>query len=89
LENEVSKVLKEISTTVGEYKNAAGETKKRYLRIGSIIETKSGPMLKIDSIPLKEGGWDGWAYINDPKKPDDAPQPKKSSGFDDLEDLPF
>lgn len=86
----MSKVLKEINTTVGEYKNAAGETKKRYLRIGSIIETKSGPMLKIDSIPLKEGGWDGWAYINDPKKSDEAPKPKKSSGFDDIDsDTPF
>jgi len=24
-------------------------------------------MLKLDVIPLKEGGWDGWAYLNDPK----------------------
>ncbi|NBO76763.1 MAG: hypothetical protein EBV28_07115, partial [Betaproteobacteria bacterium] len=44
----------------GTYQNAAGETKKRYQRIGSIIETKSGEMLKLDVIPLKEGGWDGW-----------------------------
>lgn len=88
----MSKVLKEISTIVGEYKNASGEVKKRYLRIGSIIETRNGAMLKLDTIPLKEGGWDGWAYINDPKgdgKPESKQGPKKSSGFEDLEDLPF
>jgi hypothetical protein len=85
----MSKVLKEISTIVGEYKNAQGEVRKRYLRIGSIIETKNGPMLKLDSVPLKEGGWDGWAYLNDPKKTDEAPRGKKGSGFDDLEDVPF
>ena len=86
----MSKVLKEVNTIVGEYKNAQGETKKRYLRIGSIIETRNGPMLKLDSVPLKEGGWDGWAYLNDPKKGDEAPKGKKGSGFDDLsEDVPF
>lgn len=85
----MSKVLKEVNTIVGEYKNAQGETKKRYLRIGSIIETRNGAMLKLDSVPLKEGGWDGWAYLNDPKKGDEAPKGKKSSGLDDLEDLPF
>jgi hypothetical protein len=85
----MSKVLKEINTIIGEYKNASGEVKKRYSRIGSIIETRNGPMLKIDAIPLKEGGWDGWAYINDPKKTDEAPRSKKS-GFDDMpSDLPF
>lgn len=88
----MSKVLKEISTIVGEYKNAAGEVKKRYLRIGSIIETRNGSMLKLDTIPLKEGGWDGWAYINDPRpnaKPDAEQGSKKSSGVEDLDDLPF
>ncbi len=85
----MSKVLKEINTITGEYKNAQGEVKKRYSRIGSIIETRNGPMLKIDAIPLKEGGWDGWAYINDPKKTDEAPRGKKS-GFDDMDsDVPF
>ena len=53
----MSKVSKEISCIVGEYRNSEGQTKKRYQRIGSIIETKNGPMLKLDSIPLREGGW--------------------------------
>lgn len=63
----MSKVLKEISVITGSYTNAEGMKKNRYTRIGSVIETKSGSMLKLDCVPLKEGGWDGWAYLNDPK----------------------
>jgi len=80
----MSKVIKEISCIVGEYTNSRNERKKRYQRIGSIIETKNGPMLKIDAIPLKEGGWDGWAYINDPRPKDDQRQQPQGSGFDDM-----
>ena len=82
----MSKVSKEISCIVGEYKNAQNQVKKRYQRIGSIIETKNGPMLKIDVIPLREGGWDGWAYINDPKVQDE--RQARSAAFDDT-DIPF
>jgi len=63
----VSKVLSEITVITGTYRNASGQDKKRYQRIGSVIDTKNGPMLKLDVIPLKEGGWDGWAYINEPR----------------------
>ena len=65
----MAKTLKEVVAIVGTYQNAAGETKKRYQRIGSIIETKSGEMLKLDVIPIKD--WDGWAYLNDPKPKDE------------------
>jgi len=85
----MSKVLKEISCVTGEYKNAQGEVKKRYNRIGLIIETKNGPMLKIDSIPLKEGGWDGWAYINDPKKEDAQARPVRQPKPDFNDDVDF
>jgi len=71
----MSKLKKEISTIVGNYTNAQGQQKNRYQRIGSIIETKNGDMLKLDVIPLRDGGWDGWAYLNDPKP--------KDLGFDD------
>ena len=77
------KIIKEISCITGEYNNASGERKKRYQRIGSIIETKNGPMLKMDAIPLREGGWDGWAYINDPK-PKDGYQNLPKDNEDDL-----
>jgi hypothetical protein len=80
----MAKVSKEISCIVGEYTNAQGQAKKRYQRIGSIIETKNGPMLKLDNIPLREGGWDGWAYINDPR-----PQVERKSVAFENDDMPF
>ena len=85
----MSKIKKEISCIVGTYTNKDGQSKNRYQRIGSIIETKNGEMLKIDSIPMKEGGWDGWAYINDPRPQEERAKPQ-SRGFDDMDqDIPF
>jgi hypothetical protein len=82
----MSKVKKELSAIVGKYTNAQGQEKNRYQRIGSIIDTKNGDMLKLDVIPLKDGGWDGWAYINDPK-----PKETKYEGLpkDEEDDIPF
>ena len=90
----MAKLINEITVITGTYTNAQGQQKNRYQRIGSIIETKNGPMLKIDVMPLKEGGWDGWAYINEPRERDDQPQQRgrqtpQGSGFDDMNyDLP-
>ena len=76
-------IVKEISCVVGTYTNAQGEKKNRYQRIGSIIQGQRGDMLKLDVIPLKEGGWDGWAYLNDPK-------PKEQfQGLPADDDVPF
>lgn len=87
----MAKIINEITVITGTYTNAKGEKKNRYQRIGSIIETKNGPMLKIDVVPLKEGGWDGWAYINEPREREDQTQRQapRNSGFDDMDnDLP-
>jgi len=85
----MSKVLEEITVIVGQYTNKDGQKKNRYQRIGSIIETKNGPMLKLDVVPLIEGGWNGWAYINKPYV-ENKEQAKGSSGFDDMpDDMPF
>lgn len=83
----MSKVVKEISCIVGQYTNAQGEQKNRYQRIGSVINTKNGEMLKLDVIPLREGGWDGWAYMNDPKPREDTPPRPAPSSFPD-DDIP-
>jgi hypothetical protein len=80
----MSKTLKEITIISGKYTNKEGQEKSRYQRIGSMIETKNGPMLKIDSIPVMEGGWSGWAYLSDPKPRDGAPQQSRGSDFDDV-----
>jgi len=77
-------ITKEITCIVGIYTNEDGQEKKRY-HIGSIISTENGEMIKLDVIPLKEGGWTRWAYLNDP-------QPKeKFAGLpqDNPEDSPF
>jgi hypothetical protein len=83
----MSKVKKEIICVVGTYTNKDGQERKRYQRIGSIIETRNGEMIKLDVIPLVQGGWDGWAYINDPK-----PKEEKYQGLpvdDDSDGIPF
>jgi hypothetical protein len=85
----LAKIIKEISCVVGEYRAADGQQKKRYQRIGSIIDTKNGAMLKIDVIPLREGGWDGWAYINDPRLQEVKEQPRRMPMLDDESDVPF
>ena len=76
----MSKLLKEIVVITGSYNNSNGEKKNRYTKNGSIIETAKGPMIKMDTIPLKEGGWDGWAYLNDPKPREDGGVPNPQMG---------
>jgi hypothetical protein len=90
----MSKIVKEIVVITGSYTNASGQQKNRYTKIGSIIETSKGPMIKIDTIPLKEGGWDGWAYLNDPRPKDDGgvPNPHRNrvNSMDNYDDsIPF
>ena len=91
----MSKVLKEIKVITGTYTDKNGQKKNRYSRIGSVIDTSKGPMLKIDSIPLKEGGWDGWCYMNDPYDDGGVPNPQanrapRTGNFDNMaDDIPF
>jgi hypothetical protein len=79
---------KEVTAVMGEYVNAQGETKKKYQKIGAIIESKHGPMLKLDVIPLE---WNGYAFINEPydkEKPKSEPRPgRRVEPMDD--DIPF
>lgn len=82
----MAKVINEVKVKTGTYmKN--GEEKASYQRIGSIIETKKGPMLKIDSMPVIEGGWSGWAYLFEPRI-EGVPAKTTNSGFPD-DDLNF
>jgi len=74
--------LYEITVVSGKYKNKDGQEKSRYINIGSVLETKNGPMLKLDTIPLIDGGWSGWAYLNTPK-------PKEDQGFPKDDDIDF
>ena len=88
----------EVTAITGKYTDNNGAEKSRYQTLGSVIETKNGLMLKLEAVPI---GWDGWAYLNDPKpregqqapRPAPAPPPAQraaNSGFDDLDsDIPF
>lgn len=64
----------DVTAVTGKYKDQTGADKNRYLTIGAIIETKNGPMLKLEAVPV---GWDGWAYLNEPRHRDgSAPAPR-------------
>jgi hypothetical protein len=73
----------EVTVRAGTYQKD-GQEKVRYQRIGSVIETKKGMMLKLDSVPLIENGWAGWAYLFSPKD-DASKQQSKSTEFDDVD----
>jgi hypothetical protein len=88
----MSNKIKDVTVIVGTYTNAQGQEKRRYKTIGAIYQTKTGQQLKIDQFPIVEGGWNGWAYLNDPK-PTEAEtfrKPTRTENFDDLsDDAPF
>ena len=79
------KKIKDITVVTGSYTNKSGEEKKRYQNIGSVFEDNGNLKIKLDVMPLPKGGWDGWAYLNDPK-PKEQYQglPKDDDG-----DIPF
>lgn len=66
----------EVTAVTGKYTDNNGQEKSRYQTIGVVIETKNGPMLKLESVPI---GWDGWAYLNEPKPREDQPQRQNNS----------
>ena len=80
----------DVTAVLGEYVNAQGETKKKYQKIGAIINSKHGPMLKLDMVPLE---WAGYAYINEPydkEKPKADPRPnRRVDPIDDDSLIPF
>jgi hypothetical protein len=81
----MSKTIYEVSVITGKYVNKDGVNKNRYLKIGSVIETKNGPSLKLECIPIMDtGGWNGWAFLNTPKD-------QSADGLPQLEDddVPF
>lgn len=49
--------LYDVKAITGEYENERGEKKKRYLTCGVVLETKNGPCLKLEAIPVESNGW--------------------------------
>jgi hypothetical protein len=83
-------IIYEVTVKTGTYQKD-GQEKIRYQRIGDVIETKKGPMLKIHTIPVIEGGWSGWCYLFVPKTDDQKNELVKQSnnGLPEDLDIPF
>jgi hypothetical protein len=62
-------VVYEVIATTGTYQKD-GEEKKRWTRIGTVLQGKNGLVLKMDSVPV---GWDGWATLAEPRAKNDLP----------------
>jgi hypothetical protein len=59
------KKIKNIVVVTGTYTNREGVEKKRYQTIGSLFEDGENFKIKLDTIPLADGGWNGWANCYD------------------------
>ena len=82
----MSKVY-EITIVSGKYKNKDGQEKKRYQTIGSLFEDGENLKIKLDTIPLVDGGWTGWANCYELEERAEKP---RNSSFDDMpSDIPF
>lgn len=68
-------ILYKVSASSGKYTDKDGNEKNRYVDMGVVMETKNGPMLKLEAIPV---AWDGWAYLNDPKPREEGEQQSRS-----------
>lgn len=90
-------ILYKVTATAGKYTDKDGNEKSRYVDMGVVMETKNGPMLKLEATPI---GWDGWAYLNEPKTNDEAKprqerqaRPARTAApaddFNDDPDIPF
>ena len=75
-------ILYEVVAVTGTYTDKDGKEKKRYTKLGVVMDTKNGPMLKLESVPV---GWDGWAYMNEPQAKDERPKAKPA----DTDEIPF
>jgi hypothetical protein len=59
------KKIKNIVVITGTYTNKDGQEKKRYQTIGSLFEDGENFKIKLDTIPLADGGWTGGANCYD------------------------
>jgi len=77
------KVKWEVVAITGKYRNAQGEEKSRYTKLGVVMENDRGSLsIKLEAIPV---GWDGYAYLNDPKPRENAPtRPPRASSDSDI-----
>jgi len=78
----------EVTAVTGKYTDKSGNEKNRYTKVGVVLDTKNGPMLKVEAIPV---GWDGWAYLNEPKEREERSEKQADRpGVEGMgDDIPF
>jgi|APGre2960657404_1045060.scaffolds.fasta_scaffold08504_7 hypothetical protein len=83
------KKFKNIVVITGTYKTRDGQEKKRYQTIGSVfLDDNDNLKIKIDSIPIVDGGWTGWANCYELEEREAPKAPK--GGFEEMpSDIPF
>jgi hypothetical protein len=72
-------VIYDVVATTGTYEKD-GKTMYRNQTIGRVIETSKGLSLKLDQIPLADGGWNGWASLFTPMT-DEQKEAKRNGVF--------
>jgi hypothetical protein len=78
-------ILKELTAKSGTYTNRDGQEKASYVRCGVMLETRNGPALKLEALPVN---FDGWIYLHDPKPKEEKQAPKQQAS-DDSDPIPF
>ncbi len=83
--------------STGTYQNKAGETKKKWVTVGTLYNRDGRWSVKIDALPAS--GWDGWLSAFEPQQEGEfnsrqSSQPtrrgKPSGDFSDMQnDVPF
>ena len=83
-------VIYEVVIKAGSYQKD-GQDVAVWKTIGRVLETKKGYQLKMDCIPLIDGGWTGWAslYPPDEKPVTQAPKDRADQFPDDSDSIPF
>lgn len=80
----------EVMASTGTYTDKNGQEKRRWLKCGIVMSTKTGGLaMKLEAVPV---GSDGWFSLFEPKARDDVAQaPRKQSGSvaDMDSDIPF
>lgn len=84
-------ITKYLSAKSGTYKDKSGAEKNSYVRVGVMMETRNGEMIKLEALPVN---FDGWIYLKDPdqqQKPQSKTAEQPSGGnFNDFDDdIPF
>ena len=89
-----SRPTHELMVRAGEYQDRNGETKVRWKSVGTMFtrDDSGGLSIKIDSLPLPIGSWDGWISVfrrDKGGRGDGKPGNPVAQEFDDDIPIPF